>query len=521
LISTSDIERAIDGFAATLGADRVLTSPEAVWEYRDPYQHASVNDYTPSAVVMPTTVAEIQALVRIANEFRVPLWTFSQGRNNAYGGPAPRVTGSVAVSLRGMNRVIEVNSELAYAVVEPGVRWFDLYEAIRAGGHRLMVSITDLGWGSVIGNTLEHGLTSLPYGLDWSAQCGLEVVLPNGEVMRTGMGAMPGNSSWHVYKRGLGPTPDQLFMQSNFGIVTRMGLWLMPEPAVYMPVWLRAWNDDDLGPIIDTLRVLMLDGTVRMVPQLNNALLFAALSTRRSDWWDGEGPIPDPVIDQIGRELGTGRWNMALALYGDEPAVDHCFDKVKRAFEGAVPGAEVWGTKHSPDEAPGLEHPTERILAGVPSLDWLNMPGWTGGQQGGHVDLSPVTPLTGRDALAIRDLLRPMLAHAGLDYMSGLMPITARSVIHVTMTPFNLADAGETARAYDVTKRMVVAAAEAGYGEYRAHIDYMDLASDQFSFNDHAYRRFNETIKDALDPNGILAPGKQGIWPRAYRLARG
>lgn len=44
--------------------------------------------------------------------------------------------------------------------------------------------------------------------------------------------------------------------------------------------------------------------------------------------------------------------------------------------------------------------------------------------------------------------------------------------------------------------------------------------AELFDFNNHAYRRFVETLKDALDPNGVLSPGKMGIWPRKFREQR-
>ena len=94
-------------------ADRVLTSDADLREFRDPFQHATWDTNTASAVVMPTTVEEIQEVLRVANEHKVPLWTHGTGRNNGYGGPAPRVRGSVIVSLRNMNRVLEINEESA------------------------------------------------------------------------------------------------------------------------------------------------------------------------------------------------------------------------------------------------------------------------------------------------------------------------------------------------------------------------------------------------------------------------
>ncbi len=58
----------------------------------------------------------------------------------------------------------------------------------------------------------------------------MEVVLADGDFVRTGMGALPGAGTWQQFKYGMGPLVDGLFSQSNFGIVTKMGFWLMPQP---------------------------------------------------------------------------------------------------------------------------------------------------------------------------------------------------------------------------------------------------------------------------------------------------
>ena len=148
------------------------------------------------------------------------------------------------------------------------------------------------------------------------------------------------------------------------------------------------------------------------------------------------------------------------------------------------------------------------------------MTGWYGGEEGGHIGFSPVARLTGPDAVALRDLIRGLVEReARLDYAAVLIPTNARSFIHVTMVIFDTKNEAEVRRAYDSSRLLVREAASHGYGEYRAHLDFMDIASEQYSFGDHAYMRFVETIKDAVDPNGILSPGQAGHL--AARAARG
>lgn len=106
----------------------------------------------PSAAVCPSSVEELRGALRIANAHGIPVWTFSRGKNLGYGGPAPRVNGSVALDLHRMNKVIEVNDQYHYAVVEPGVTFMELYRYCVERGKRVWPSTASLGWGSVMGN---------------------------------------------------------------------------------------------------------------------------------------------------------------------------------------------------------------------------------------------------------------------------------------------------------------------------------------------------------------------------------
>jgi 4-cresol dehydrogenase (hydroxylating) len=517
-VPTLQLRRAVDEFVAELGAEAVLTAESELREFRDPYAPDSWHGHDASVVVMPTTVEQVQAVVRIANAHRVPLWTFSQGRNNGYGGPAPRVGGSVLVNLRRMNRVLEINEELAYALVEPGVRFFDLYDAVRAAGHKLWISNPDLGWGSVVGNTLDHGVGYTQLGDHPQRQCGMEVVLASGDVLRTGMGAMEGNTAWQTAKRGFGPSVDSLFMQSNFGIVTKMGVWLSPQPECYMSCTVQVPDAGDLAPLIDAVRPLLLHRVIDNPPSIGSAFLVASVNSDaapREHWLDDGPVISNDAIRRMAEQYDVGWWNMRFALYGTEELVDLRFKLAQQAF-AAIPGAKVAGRKYAGDQDIRSADQSDLVQAGIPGLDLLRTLEWHNGEHGGHLDFSPVLPLTGGVVAEVTARMRAVTERAGFDHDPAFI-CTPRSALQINQIYFDGSDAEHAAKAYDLFRELVAEAREAGYGAYRTHLEFMDLVADQYDFNDHAQRRFLQTIKDALDPNGILSPGKQGIWPAAIR----
>ncbi|MFD5406195.1 FAD-binding oxidoreductase [Streptomyces griseorubiginosus] len=497
-VQPGNVELALRDFVAELGSEAVLTDAEALAEFRDPFWVRGSADFDASAMVMPRNVEEVQAVVRIANEYQIPLWVFGQGRNNAYGGAAPRLPGSVLVNLRNMNRVLEVNEELAYAVVEPGVRFFDLYDALEECGGMLWASVPDLGWGSVVGNALECGIGAMPLGDHASNICSMEVVLPTGEIMRTGMGALTNSKVTHAYRHSFGPEVEGLFFQSSLGIVTSMGIRLMPRPERVLCGLIGFEGEQLVEPVIDIMRGLMLEGIVQGLPLLGQGIGME----------DDSKGVMDP---------SSGTWNVRFALYGREERVEADYRIVENAFS-EVPGVRFSRYAFRGDDRASQDgNHDDRARCGIPDMDFWNMfKEFAYGEDTAHLDLSPVGPMVGRDVAETVELIRSLYASSPLPYAWGVI-LQGRCVTYVTATVFNPTEEQQTREVYRAYNERVVQLAKAGYPVYRTNIHHMDHVAEQYDFNDHIYRRFNETLKDALDPKGILQPGKRGIWPARLR----
>src|SRR5690349_3340027 len=130
---------------------------------------------TPVAFVYPGSVEEMVALVKLANEYRLPLWPVSKGKNWGYGAATPAQDGAIVIVLERLNRIIEVNQDLAYVVIEPGVTYRQLHTYLRDHNIPLWLDCTDgPADGSVMGNALERGVGETDYGDHFGNICGLE-----------------------------------------------------------------------------------------------------------------------------------------------------------------------------------------------------------------------------------------------------------------------------------------------------------------------------------------------------------
>jgi FAD/FMN-containing dehydrogenase len=528
-IDQSTFSAALQEFANAVGHDWVFSSEADVALYDDsytPFVGDPEHQYVASAAVAPARVEEVQQIVRIANKYKIPLYAISTGRNLGYGGSSPTYSGSVIVDLKRMNRIVEVNEQEAYAIVEPGVSFLDLYRYFEDNNHALMVSSPEPGWGSPMGNALDHGMGGV-VGDNFSMVNGMEVVLPSGELLRTGMGAVPTSGLWQNY-RGFGPYLDGLFSQANFGIITKMGFWFVRKPEVQTSFFVTSFNNDDLYPLIDAVQRLRHDGflysamagsPIRSVNNNKDGQMsqhdseVKALLDRR----DGGSP---EAWNQLGRKRNIPVSMVGGGLRGPARIVDAAIEHAREVFS-AIPGTTFKQGEafRFPLKADEIDQ-GQRSFVGIPNL-WAFSRIAVQGTSHGHYYFSPIIRATGKDMFEANRVIREVLLDSGDTDLSdrfgwggGLSLPKAYMLLYEFLITDDVA---LNRRRRETFKNLAQACAARGWAEYRSAPAFQDIVMAQYSYNDNVLRRFHETVKDALDPNGIISPGKSGIWPKHLR----
>jgi 4-cresol dehydrogenase (hydroxylating) len=475
---------------ALLGAEHVVTDPAAL-------DAASTATFPTSARVVgiarPASREEVQACLRIANRQGAPVYPISRGRNWGLGSRVPPRDGCVLLDLGRMNRILEVSEKLAYATVEPGVTFRQLYDFLRERGADLTAPATGgPADASLIGNLADRGETVGPYGERAAFACGLEIVLPTGDYVYTGFRRFDGAKTAPLDPWGVGPHLDGLFVQSNLGVVTSATLWLVPRPARLQLFTFKIGDLGRLEPAVEALRGPALRGTIR-----GHCLTF----------WNGR-----KMAARNGGRLGSGGeddWFGCGALYAE--SLDQA-QAERRLIEHALDGVvDDLGFFDREDE-PAVR---DSLFAGTPSDANVRSAYWR--KRGpipasmdpdrdrcGFLWVCASLPMEGSHAVRANRIIQDIMTRFSLEPNIGMSCVSGRVLHAFAALVFDRDVAGEDERAMACHAAVSDGLAAAGYLPYRLGVHAMESLPRPVD----DYGKLISTLKRALDPRDILAPGR-------------
>jgi FAD/FMN-containing dehydrogenase len=447
--------------------------------YAYSYDLSFVQPKLPDYVAIATEVEQVQEILKMANRLKVPVVPYTGGTN--IGGLTIPERGGILLDLKRMNKIIDIDVADGVAVIEPGVSHAQLASELTKLGLRF-------GWpvgppsASVSSCAISHGIGGLNarYGLQSQEITSMEVVLPTGELVRVGSCAIQENA-WHSTL----PMPklDGLFKGwlGSTGVVTKLGINVHPAPPLLKIFTVSCDTVEDMYSYMFNLSNYEICDDITAV-----------------SWWLSQVPIPYPYKP---KPDDAAEWNSYATTYSwtekEREAREEIWQRV--VDEEQKKGTSIQVT-HYPEEA--LRGRTQLPSQVVGSTKNYCKQGGAGiSWPGTFTPAKKWAPVYTRwkDTL-IQHNLSPsvrMSMYRGVHY--GMLR---------AMIPFNKQSAEETENARQAIVECLRVDLDEGGIPYKPPVDF----AKEINARAHpGYLMLLKRIKEFLDPNDIMNPGKLGI----------
>lgn len=535
------ITLAIEHWQQLLGTAQVITHTSEI------KQAATATFLTTSQVlaILRPTKSQLADCLKIATQFGIALYPISSGKNWGYGSRVPSTRQAVLIDLIQLKTISNYRPEQHVIKVEAGVTQRELADFLHEqGGTDWMDCTGSHPDCSIVGNTVERGFGHTPYGEHANFIAGLEVMLADGSVIETGFHRFNGAQAAGLYKWGLGPGLDQLFLQSNLGIVLSMTLWLMPKPEKFMAFYLSAKSDDALEAIVAALTPLKQQGIITSLPHIANE--FRVLGGMQQYPWQRAQqlnqlsfPLPAILRTELQKKWQVGDWNLSGALYGSKEQVANAKRQVRRALS-KVPGARlnfisdeflgfIERFQHliafvTRMDIPGMLkvlRPVHNMMKGQPSSQFLSSAYWRKKTQPTNdFDLDrdgvgliwcafvgPATPIAARELM---NIIKEVLTRHGFEPGVTFTLLNERCLDAVISLLFDREAVAPDGQSWDhkallCRQELYQHMFAHGFYPYRVDVDMMKVLNNT---GDMAYLNLLQRLKGCLDPAEILAPGR-------------
>ena len=460
-----------------VGKDFVSTNSADLFIYSNDMTQADSS--TPDVIVLPQSVGEIQAVVSLANENRIPVTPYVAGGN--IGGLAIPLKCGIILDLKRMKR-LEVNETDMYVVVEPGVTFGNIKKTLdEKYPHLVYTYAFSPGSTSVMCNALLQGLDTLSfrYGAASNWISGLEVVLPTGELVRIGSCAV--SDTW----QSLVPMPELagLFLgwQGTTGIITKMALSLWPKPEHSTTL---SFTMPDLKSSFELLKALrwtrVPDDLIGTSFAFGKVARLANEEHLKISLHPAQPILPDDPEFVISAELSGNT--------DDEIKAKE--DVIKHAAKDTVKNTGMKGPMTSPSSRAHLPMQAIDVLSAGGGLTWVGCYG-------------PMSRWleTFERGCAVQDKYN--ITRSGYTRIMNEGHFAAIR----WLLPFNKEDPEDTERIKALSLEQLDIVFETGYIPYKTPVWAVRKLEEKAG---NTWLDLHRSVKGMLDPNNIMNPGRWG-----------